>query len=80
MSRTVQWADWKERGVGAVRDSARLSERLAQSRRAGSARVRAPEDVEIITRMMRIEIGRRLTEGRLVKLGPREYELHPRVR
>jgi hypothetical protein len=30
--------------------------------------------------MMRVELHRRRAGGRLVRLGPREYELHPRER
>lgn len=59
--------------------AAGVSERLAESgTRRGSARERDPRDAAIITRMTRLEVERREAEGRLVRLGPREYELHPR--
>ena len=32
----------------------------------------------MITRMALLEVARRRDEGRLVRLGSREYELHPR--
>ena len=76
MSRTVDWIEWKSRRREGMRQSAQLSERLAASRRAGSTRTRSPEDVAMLTRMMLVEIDRRIVEGRLVRLGPREYELH----
>lgn len=79
MSRTVEWTEWRARRR-TMREFARLSERLAQSRRAGSRRVRTPEDVAIITRMALVEVARRKAEGRLVRVGPREYELHLRVK
>ena len=80
MSRTVEWAEWKSRRRESMRQAAQLSERLAASRRTGSTRARSQEDVAMLTRMMRVEINRRVAEGRLVRLGPREYELHLRGR
>jgi len=80
MSRTVEWSVWQSRRLETARSSARLAERLSDSRRTGSARTRNDDDVAIITRMMRVELDRRQAEGRLVRLGPRAYELHPRTR
>lgn len=74
MSRTADWAEWRARPFDG-REAARLSQRLSIARRAGSSRTRSAEDVAIITRMMLVEIDRRISEGRLVRLGPREYVL-----
>ena len=80
MNRTVEWAQWKTRRQEHMRDAARLAERLSVSRRAGSNRKRSPEDAEMLTRMALVEVARRKAEGRLVRVGPREYELHLRVK
>jgi hypothetical protein len=75
MTRVVDWSEGRPATQGAMRAAAALSERLAASKRAGSTRLRSPEDVAIITRMALVEIARRAREGRLVRIGPREYEL-----
>ncbi len=80
MSRTVDWVDWKSRRSESMRDTAYLAERLTAARHAGSSRTRTPEDVEMLTRMALVEIARRKTEGRLIRIGPREYELRLRVK
>lgn len=80
MNRTVEWDQWKARRQERMRDAARLAEALSQSRRAGSSRKRSPEEAEMLTRMALVECARREAEGRLVRIGPREYELHPRVK
>jgi len=79
VTRTVDWTHGRTLGTRGIRGTARLSARLAQARRNGSSRVRTPEDRAIITRMARVEIERRVAEGRLVRIGPREYEFHPRT-
>lgn len=79
MSRVIDWEQWRAHRKALSGSAAGVSERLAASgARRGSARERDPQDAAIITRMTRIEIERREAEGRLVRLGPREYELHPR--
>jgi len=80
MNRAVDWCDWQTRRLEGARGQARLAGRLSDSRRVGSSRTRGSDDAAIITRMMRVELDRRLAQGRLVPLGPREYELHPRQR
>ena len=80
MNRTIDWDDWRLRRSAGMQESVRLTEGLSRSRRGGSSRIRAQDDVAIITRMMRIELDRRISEGRLVRLGPRQYELHVRAR
>ena len=42
-------------------------------------RPRTDDDRAMIRRMAMLEVARRVAEGRLVRLGPREYELHPRT-
>lgn len=80
MNRIIEWVAWKTRHQENVHDAACLAERLSRSRRAGSIRTRSPEDVEMITRMALVEVARRKAEGRLVRIGPCEYELHLRDR
>jgi len=80
MNRTVEWAAWRSRRQENMRESARLAERLSASRRTGSARTRSAEDAEMLTRMALVEVARRKDEGRLVRIGPREYEMHLRQR
>ena len=80
MNRTIDWDDWRLRRRADMQESVRLAEGLSRSRRGGSSRIRTQDDVAIITRMMRVELDRRSAEGRLVRLGPREYELHLRTR
>ncbi len=80
MNRTVEWAQWKSRRQENMRDAAQLAGRLSTSRRAGSSRKRSPEDTDMLTHMALVEVARRKGEGRLVVLGPREYELHLRAR
>jgi len=63
-----------------MHDTAYLAERLTAARHAGSSRTRSPEDVEMLTRMALVEIARRKAEGRLIQIGPREYEVHLRQR
>lgn len=79
MTRIVDWSQGRTRQPGATRNAAILAERLGAAKRQGSARVRSPEDIAIITRMALVELARRRDEGRLVRLGRREYELHPRT-
>jgi hypothetical protein len=79
VSRTADWTTWTTRRRD-VRSLAVLAGRLTDARRAGSAKTRTAGDAAIITRMAHVEIARRFAEGRLVRLGPREYELHPRQR
>lgn len=43
-------------------------------------RPRTRGDRAIITRMALVEVARRKAEGRLVRIGPREYEVHLRVK
>jgi len=63
-----------------AREAAVLSQRLSANKRSGlSSRIRTPEDIAIITRMAILDVERRRAEGRLVRLGPREYELRPRT-
>jgi len=80
VNRTIDWDDWRLRRRADMQESVRLAEGLSRSRRGGSSRIRTQDDVAIITRMMRVELDRRSAEGRLVRLGPREYELHLRTR
>ncbi len=80
MSRTVEWGAWRSGRTAGTRELVRLSEDLSRSRRAGSKRTRSADDVAIIDRMMDIELRRRRATGRLVRCGPREYELHPATR
>ncbi len=80
MNRTVEWTMWKTRRKENMHDAARLAARLSQSRSAGSIRTRSAEDAEMLTRMALVEVTRRKAEGRLVRIGPREYELHLRKR
>ena len=78
MSRVLDLERWRSTRPRLARDSAQLAERLDAARTSGSQRVRSEEDQRIITRMALVEIARRRDEGRLVQIGPREYELHPR--
>jgi hypothetical protein len=80
MSRTVEWSAWRSSRTAVTRESVHLIEGLSRSRRAGSKRTRSVEDVKVINRMMHVELRRRIATGRLVRRGPREYELHPAVR
>ena len=50
---------------------------LADGPRRRRRRPRTDDDRAIIRRMALLEVGARRAEGRLVRLGPREYELHP---
>jgi hypothetical protein len=61
---------------GSVRALAIMADRGRVVRR----RPRTDDDRAIIRRMALLEIAARFAEGRLVRLGPREYELHPRER
>jgi hypothetical protein len=79
VSRVIDWEQWKTHRRALSGSAAAVSERLAAGGASrGSTRERDPQDAAIITRMIRFEIERREAEGRLVRLGPREYELHPR--
>lgn len=60
--------------LGSVRALATLADRRKRVRR----RPRTADDRALIARMALLEVERRRAEGRLVRLGPREYELHPR--
>lgn len=64
--------------MAAVGAQARVSERAGGRRCDAGARVRDEDDEALITRMALVEVERRRDEGRLVRLGRREYELHPR--
>jgi hypothetical protein len=79
MNRVVELDQPRSR-AGSMRETARLAQALSVARRSGSSRQRTEADRAIITRMMLVEIARRRDEGRLVQIGPREYELHPRTR
>lgn len=78
MSRTVEWPQWRARRMAAVAAQARVSERSGSRRGHTGARTRAEDDVAIVTRMTLLEVERRRDERRLVRLGPREYELRGR--
>lgn len=78
MSRTVEWSQWQARRKDAVGAQARVSERLGGRWRDTSAPARNEDDIAVITRMTVLEVERRRDEGRLVRLGPREYELRTR--
>lgn len=60
--------------VGSVRALAVLAGGPRRVRR----RPRTADDRALIARMALLEVERRQAEGRLVRLGPREYELHLR--
>jgi hypothetical protein len=60
------------------RGSARAAAQLAQKQRRIRRRPRTAEERELIIRMALVEVARRHAEGRLVRLGPRAYEMHPR--
>lgn len=64
----------RETGAGSVRALARFAGGPRRVRR----RPRTSEDRAIIRRMALVELARRSREGRLVRIGPREYELRPR--
>jgi hypothetical protein len=76
MSRTIDWEQWKVRRSALSHTAAQVSERLDASPRRGGGRVREPQDAAMITHMTSVEIARRADNRRLVRLGPREYELH----
>jgi hypothetical protein len=78
MRRTVEWEQWQTRRRSLAGDAARRADRLTAARRTGGGRVRDPEDVTMLTRAMQAALKRRVAEGRLVRLGPREYELRLR--
>jgi hypothetical protein len=75
VSRTVDWSGGRVRQLHSIRGAASLSQRLSAARRAGSSRTRSPEDAAMLTRMARAEIRRRREQGRLVRVGEREYVL-----
>lgn len=77
MTRVVDWHEWRTRPAALAGAAARHAERRGPHRSGGRRRDEA--DVAIITHMVHVEVERRLAEGRLVRLGPREYELHPRM-
>lgn len=77
--RTADWTGGRIRPKHGGRETAQLAQRLCAARRMGASRTRSAADKAIITRMALLEIARRRDEGRLVRLGPREYELHPRT-
>ena len=60
--------------------SVRALAQLAGGRHGHRHRPRTQGDRAIISRMALVEIKRRIVDGRLVRLGPREYELHLRQR
>jgi hypothetical protein len=74
----VDWSGGRVPQQHSVRGVALLSQRLSAARRAGSSRTRSTEDAAMLTRMARAEITRRSEQGRLVRIGPREYELRVR--
>ena len=53
---------------------------MAHGQRRHRHRPRTSGDRAMITRMALVEVARRRAEGRLVRIGPREYELHLRVK
>ena len=60
--------------------SVRALAMLADEKRGPRLRPRTEDDRAIIRRMALIEVSARRAGGRLVRLGPREYELRPRAR
>jgi len=79
MTRVIEWAEWRVRRAGLAGKTARLSERRAPGHGNPTTRTRDPEDVAVITRMVTVEVARRRADGRLIKLGEREYELRVRT-
>lgn len=75
MNRTVDWSSERARRSHSIRGSALLSQRLSAAKRAGSTRTRSSEDAAMLTRMALAEIACRAQEGRLVRIGEREYVL-----
>lgn len=79
MTRVVEWTDWRCRRAAMAWSAARQSRRHEALPGRASGRRRDSADSAIITRMVVREVARRRAEGRLVRLGEREYELHVRT-
>ena len=70
-----------ERVVHALpKGSVRALALMANGQHRHRRRPRTRGDRNIISRMALVEVARRIAEGRLVVLGPRECELHLRVK
>jgi hypothetical protein len=81
MTREIDWEDWKRYRRSLVATEGAHAERLARARRAGGgAKPSDPESDRLLAQWIRDEWARRKAEGRIVQIGPREYELHPRRR
>jgi hypothetical protein len=53
--------------------------RLAGGKKRVRRKPRTDDDRALIARMALVEVERRIADGRLVRLGPREYEMRPRA-
>lgn len=73
--RTIEWAEWQS----ARRALSGAAAAVARADRPVSRRPRTPEEREMIVRGTVALMRRREREGRLVRTGPREYELRPSV-
>ena len=79
MSRTSTGSNGEPAAPDGVR-AARLSQRLSGNQRDGRRDARGrPRTASSSRAWCCVEVERRRNEGRLVKLGPREYELRPRL-
>ena len=61
------------------RGSVRALAKFAGGPKRIRRRPRTDDDRVMIHRMAMLEVARRVAEGRLVRLGPREYEVHLRT-
>ncbi|MDP2183764.1 MAG: hypothetical protein Q8K99_14520 [Actinomycetota bacterium] len=73
MNRAYDYGTWQRTRRAAV---GALASR-AESPRARRGRMRTSEEREMIARIVAAEVRRREGEGRIVRLGPRRYELRP---
>lgn len=78
MTRTLEWNEWRERRRTLVRAVAEAPGHSPVAARGRGRRTRTDEDEAMITRMVVAAVEQRRAEGRLVRIGEREYELRLR--